>query len=170
MPNRYKPAILVVDDEKPIRKFISLTLRRAGYAVLEAEGGLQAMAIVLSHPGEIPLAVVDIVMPGIGGLDLANQIAMDRPMTKILYISGHADSVTVDSVTRRNPAALLPKPFRIPQLLVCVREMLQSPQSPRSPRNWRTGQIEPPAEKCPDISPVFQTGPLPIRPTVVKWG
>jgi two-component system cell cycle sensor histidine kinase/response regulator CckA len=117
-------SILVVEDEEQVRRFISTTLTRAGYRVVEAANAVEAISLLLSSPEEIPLAVVDIVMPGTGGLDFANQAAMDRPDTDILYISGFTDSVVVDSINRRRPEAMLRKPFTASQLLTRVREML----------------------------------------------
>lgn len=119
-----KPPILIVEDEDQVRGFIKTTLSHGGYEVLEASGGLEAMATLLSYPGDIPLAIVDIVMPGVSGLDFANQVQMDRPQTKVLYISGFTDSIAVDSITRRQPVAMLNKPFTARALLERVRELL----------------------------------------------
>ena len=82
------------------------------------------MSVMLSFPGDIRLVVLDIIMPGVNGLDFANQLAIDRPQTKILYISGYTESVAVDSISRRMPHAVLPKPFTGHQLVERVREIL----------------------------------------------
>lgn len=124
VPVETKSPILVVDDEDQVRKFIKTALSCGGYDVLEASGGLEALATLLSYPGKIPLAIVDIVMPGVSGLDFANQVHMDRPETRVLYISGFTDSIAVDSITRRQPAAMLNKPFTARALLRRVRQLL----------------------------------------------
>jgi len=116
--------ILVVDDEEAVRRFVHTVLTQVGYRVLQAPGGLEAMSVTLSFVGDISLVVSDMFMPGVSGLDLANQLAMDRPQTKILYISGDIQSVALDSVSRQTPQAVLPKPFTGHQLVERVREIL----------------------------------------------
>ena len=124
MPPEIPAAILIVEDEEATRRFLRTALTRAGYTVLQAGGGLEAMSVMLSFPGDIRLVVLDIIMPGVNGLDFANQLAIDRPQTKILYISGYTESVAVDSISRRMPHAVLPKPFTGYQLVERVREIL----------------------------------------------
>jgi DNA-binding NarL/FixJ family response regulator len=69
------------------------------------------------------MAVVEIKMPGINGLDLANQIGIERPSTEVLYISDLDRSVAVESIARKKPEAMLPRPFTAGQLLTRVREL-----------------------------------------------
>jgi DNA-binding response OmpR family regulator len=109
--------ILVVDSDESTRKLISTTLADANFRVLEARGGMEGVATMLRYDGEIALAVVEIRMPGINGLDLANQIGIERPETEILYVSSVTNSVVVESITRVNPDAILAKPFTREQLL-----------------------------------------------------
>jgi DNA-binding response OmpR family regulator len=109
--------ILVVDSDESTRKLISTTLADANFRVLEARGGMEGVATMLRYDGEIALAVVEIRMPGINGLDLANQIGIERPETEILYVSSVTHSVAVESITRVNPDAILAKPFTREQLL-----------------------------------------------------
>ena len=125
MASDYNSAILLVEDDRQARRFLSSTLKAAGYDVLEAQSGLEAMAVALSYPGEIPLAILDIVMPVVSGLDVANQLAMDRPTTTILYISGFTDSIAVDSISRRKPQSVLRKPFTPSEFLARVRKLVR---------------------------------------------
>jgi CheY-like chemotaxis protein len=128
MPSLPSPVVLVVDDNEYVRRFVGSTLRTAGYDVIEAGNGLEAMAVSARPSVEsISLAIIDIVMPGIGGLDLANQLSMDRPRTKILYISGYTNSVAVDSITRERPQSVLQKPFTAEELLKRVRALVSPP-------------------------------------------
>jgi two-component system, OmpR family, KDP operon response regulator KdpE len=115
-----RPTILVVEDEEPIRRFISTTLAEANYNVLEAEGGLDGLSAMLRYEGEIALAVVEIKMPDINGLDLANQIGIERPSTEVLYVSDLVKSVAVESIAREKPDAMLPRPFTAGELLARV--------------------------------------------------
>ena len=123
-PAHAPSAVLIVEDEEPVRRFLYGSLTQAGYTVLQATGGLEAMSVMLSYPEDIALVIVDIVMPGVSGLDFANQLAIDRPQTKILYISGYTESVALSSIARRMPQAVLPKPFTSRQLVKRVREIL----------------------------------------------
>ena len=117
-------AILIVEDEAPIRHLIRKTLMRGGYVTLEAANTSQAEAVVRSYPGKVWLAILDLVMPGGSGLDFANQLDIERPGTKVLYISGFADSVASESIGLGQPNAVLMKPFTARQLLARVQELL----------------------------------------------
>ena len=97
---------------------------RGGYVTLEAANTSQAEAVVRSYPGEVWLAILDLVMPGGSGLDFANQLDIERPGTKVLYVSGFADSVACESIGRGQPNAVLMKPFTGRQLLARVQEIL----------------------------------------------
>jgi DNA-binding response OmpR family regulator len=91
---------------------------------LPASGGLEADTLVLQYDGPIPLAIVDLVMPGFAGLDFANQLRVDHPTTKVLYISGAAGSVAVESLNHEAPHAILQKPFTTDDLLDRIRLLL----------------------------------------------
>jgi two-component system, cell cycle sensor histidine kinase and response regulator CckA len=117
MSGQPRSTILVVDTDENARKLISTTLADANFVVLEARGGMEGVATMLHYEGEIALAVVEIKMPGINGLDLANQIGIERPATEILYVSNLTNSVAVESITRAKPDAVLAKPFTPEQLL-----------------------------------------------------
>jgi DNA-binding response OmpR family regulator len=122
MPN--PPAILIVDDDPAVRMLLVRTLARQGWRTLPAGGGLEAVALLLQYDGQIPLAIVDLVMPGVAGLDLANQLRIDRPTTKVLYISGRAGSVELDSLSHQAPHAVLQKPFTAADLMDRIRFLL----------------------------------------------
>jgi DNA-binding response OmpR family regulator len=117
------PTILVVEDDERVREFISTTLADADYNVLEAKGGLDGISAMLRYDGEIAMAVVEIKMPGINGLDLANQISIERPSTEVLYISDLDKSVAVESIAKEKPESMLARPFTAGQLLSRVRRL-----------------------------------------------
>jgi DNA-binding response OmpR family regulator len=118
------PAILIVEDDPGVRRIIQRSLQKAGWATLVAAGGNEGLAMATKYDGSIPLAILDIVMPHVGGLDLANQLAVDLPATKILYISG-VDSIAMDSIRRRAPDNLLKKPFSVKELLHSISKILE---------------------------------------------
>ena len=117
------PAILIVEDDPGVRRLLEVTLRKAGWQTLAAANGSEGLTAALGYEGPIPLAILDLVMPEVGGLDLANQLAVDRPATRILYISG-GDNVAFDSILSRAPEIMLQKPFSGRRLLATIRRIL----------------------------------------------
>jgi len=101
-------------------------LRQNGFNVVEAGNGEQALALSRCHAAEIDLAVIDVVMPVMGGLDLASELDPQRPAMKVLYISGMASTVAVESLASSAPELLLRKPFTPAEFLARVRRLLES--------------------------------------------
>jgi PAS domain S-box-containing protein len=118
-------AVLVVEDEEAVRRMAARTLAARGYRVLEATDAAQALALE-PECGRIDLLVTDVVMPGMGGRELAAALAARRPGLRLLYISGYTD----DEVTRRGlldaGAPFLEKPFEAEGLARRVREVLDA--------------------------------------------
>lgn len=121
-----RPTILLVEDDAHIRKLVRAALTKAGYPLLEAQDGSEALSISRSYPLDIPLAILDIMLPHLNGLDLANQLGIERPSTRILYISGLGESVAVETITRAAPMSMLPKPFSPRQLVERVGALLSA--------------------------------------------
>src|SRR5579885_1979162 len=92
-PAERRDTILVVDDEETIRYIVPLILERRGYRVLIARDGMQALRICSEFPGHIDLLLTDLMMPRMNGWDVARFVKRDRPATKVLYMSGYAESV-----------------------------------------------------------------------------
>jgi two-component system cell cycle sensor histidine kinase/response regulator CckA len=120
-----KGTIVVTEDDGAVRAFTSSCLRRAGHKVLEAADAAEALAIFRTHQAPIELLITDVVMPGLGGLELAERIRSLRPGTKVLFVSGYASR-------RRHPrvsgAAFLPKPYSPHDLNAAVQRMLRRRQ------------------------------------------
>jgi len=130
MAEEYRPTILVVDHDAGARRLMRATLAGAKFRILEARGGLEAISTMLRYDGEIALAVVEINLPGISGLDLANQMGIERPTTEVLYVSDLVESVAAMSITQTKPEAVLFKPFTARQLLVRVRDFVSRVERP----------------------------------------
>ncbi|MCU1233195.1 MAG: hybrid sensor histidine kinase/response regulator [Candidatus Solibacter sp.] len=113
-------AVLLVEDETPLRKWVARVLTRAGYQVLEAFNGDEALA--LSEFQKIDLLLSDVVMPGISGLDLSEKLLARFDDLSIVFTSGYDR----DLFARRAPegASLLQKPFTAQELLATVAGML----------------------------------------------
>jgi two-component system, cell cycle sensor histidine kinase and response regulator CckA len=123
---RSTSAILLVQHDPSARAFTRSTLTFMGFRVLQAPGGLEAMSVMLSYPGTIRLAIVDIVMPGVNGLDFANQLRIERPKAQILYISAFSGSVAADSIMTINPESILTMPFTADELTARVTRLFAS--------------------------------------------
>jgi two-component system cell cycle sensor histidine kinase/response regulator CckA len=119
-----QPTILVVEDQFPVRRFIRRALRRRGFQVREAASAEEGLSIFQAYQGSIDLAILDIVMTGMSGLDLAAELIRERPLFKILYISGYADSVAMETLGRMSPEAVLAKPFTSVALMERVEQLL----------------------------------------------
>lgn len=117
--------ILVVDDEAQVRTLARDILLGAGYRVLEAEDGEQALRVAEDHPGAIHILLTDIMMPGINGRELADRFIVARPDAKAIFMSGRAAEVISDAGVLIPVDAFLAKPFTVERLLNKVRERLE---------------------------------------------
>ncbi len=122
--------ILLVDDDEIVRKFVLHVLQASGYAVIEACNGPEALRIANEHTGPINLLLTDIKMPKMNGRELAERLMPLRPGVKVLYISGHTDSATVNEMALQRGANFLQKPFTPDRLTTKVRKVLDSPVTP----------------------------------------
>ncbi|MBC7895437.1 MAG: response regulator, partial [Cytophagaceae bacterium] len=103
-------------------------LVRAGYVVLEAPDARQALKVAEGHRGRIHLLLTDVVMPGMGGRDLANALVALRPDLRVLLASGYTDEALRSHGMNDRGFALLQKPFTPDVLRQRVREVLDAPQ------------------------------------------
>jgi len=116
--------ILLVEDEANLRRLSLESLQRQGYAVLEAQDGPAALQLATHHKGVIHLLLTDVVMPGMNGRELARRVALLRPDTKILFMSGYTENVIDRNGTIDPNVELLQKPFSMSELVSKVRELL----------------------------------------------
>ena len=116
--------LLVVEDEAALRDVAGRILSGAGYRVLAADGGNQALELAALHEGAIDLLVSDVVMPGMLGKELAERLTGVRPDTRVLFMSGYAQPVLASQGTLEPGVVLLEKPFTATDLLSAVRKRL----------------------------------------------
>jgi len=117
--------LLLVEDEEAVRKMVLATLQRAGYNVLVAASGPEALDIMHAHQGPIDLMITDMVMPKMSGRELARRLAEERPRTGVLFISGYPDQTFYSNDENEAPP-FLQKPFAPSDLTSKVREMLDA--------------------------------------------
>jgi DNA-binding NtrC family response regulator len=98
-------------------------LQLKGYRVIEAENGEAGLLAAASHEGKIDLVITDVVMPGMGGRELVQKLAITRPEAKVLYLSGYTEDAIVNDGTIGG-TAFLQKPFTLQNLSRKVREVL----------------------------------------------
>jgi PAS domain S-box-containing protein len=122
---RGNEVVLLVEDDPSVRALAARVLRTQGYTVLEATNGEEAMYIAQDLVvKEIHLLVTDVVMPRMGGNELANRFKALYPNLRILFISGYTDKVVRHHVVLSNEAQFLQKPFSLMDLAIKVREVL----------------------------------------------
>ncbi len=115
--------VLVVEDDSAVREHAVTQLRSLGYNVIEASSGAKAIEILRSS-GAVDLLFTDVVMPGMGGRNLAEAAANMRPLLKILYTSGYTENSIVHNGRLDRGVKLLNKPYRRDQLAAQVRTAL----------------------------------------------
>jgi len=122
--------ILVVEDESALRNLVRICLRRAGYEVLEASNGLEALKVWEANQGRIDLLLTDLVMPeGISGHELAERLRAAKPGLKVIYSSGYSrDTLATEGASPANDFHL-PKPYQPAALTQTVRRCLDTANS-----------------------------------------
>jgi len=119
--------VLVAEDDEQVRAVIRRVLVRAGYQVLEARSGGDALAVAERYEGHIDLLVSDVVMPEMGGPELGGALRGRRPDLRLLYMSGYTDDAVVRHGLLEGEVAFLQKPITPDLLLRKVRETLDTP-------------------------------------------
>ncbi len=122
--------VLLVEDEDAVRDLVREALELIGYRVITAPGGEEGLDLADVHPGAIHLLVTDVVMPRMGGAELARLLSERRPDTRVLFMSGYTDDAVVRHGVLEARVAFLQKPFTLEALARRVRETLDSPPRP----------------------------------------
>ena len=116
--------VLLVEDEPSVRAVAAEVLRGQGYKVLEATNGMDGLSLAQGHADEIHLLLTDVVMPLMGGTELAEHVTQPHPETAVLFMSGYADVPVVHRPSGFHPAQFMQKPFTLVGLARRVREVL----------------------------------------------
>ena len=124
---RGSETILLVDDEPSIRDIAKIMLEAAGYVVMEASGGEEALSVVSANRGAVALLITDVVMPRMGGSELARRLQESYPRLKVLYVSGYTADVISHRGILEAGVNYLQKPFKSLDFLTKVREILDMP-------------------------------------------
>jgi CheY-like chemotaxis protein len=116
--------VLVVEDEPPLRELAARILAAAGYTVLQAANGPDALALMARHPHPVHLVFTDVVMPGMSGRELVARLAALRPGMRVLYTSGYTEDAILRHGVLDDPRRFLSKPYTPAVLRRRIREAL----------------------------------------------
>ena len=131
--------VLLVEDGEALREVLQRVLAELGYAICVAKDGEEALAVSAAHEGTIDVLITDVVMPNMGGRELALELWKTRPETRVLFMSGYTEDAILHQGLRRATVGFIGKPFRPDFLAAKVREMLDADvASPPSPQRKRT--------------------------------
>ena len=119
--------ILVVEDDVMVRDLLEKILARAGFTVLLAANGEEALSAAFAHDGQIALVIADIVMPRMSGRELVERLRIIRPEARALYISGYSPAVIARHGLADSRVPLLEKPFTPETVVRTVRQVLATP-------------------------------------------
>jgi DNA-binding response OmpR family regulator len=120
------PAVLVVDDFNPLSSLTCETLAHRGFAVIGAKSPDEGLALFQSHQPEIDMAVIDLMTPGAGYLDLAAELERLRPGLPVLYLVDANKTIARCSIEAQAPGSVLVVPFTEEQLIARVGGLLDS--------------------------------------------
>ncbi len=139
------PLVLLAEDEDLVRELVSNILEREGFEVVAARNGLEALEQLEHIDRPLGLLVTDVVMPRMGGRELADRVAESQPQAKIVFISGYSDEAP--DLESRAPAGsvLVGKPFSPGDLAETVNRLTARPGSPRLPAE---AEIRPDVVTC----------------------
>jgi signal transduction histidine kinase len=120
--------ILIVEDEETLRELFSISLTKQGYRVYLASSGKVALELIRETELKVDLLLTDVIMPDIGGVEVAKQALKLLPQLKVLFMSGYADEITKESSEDFPHINFIQKPFSGQQLAKKIREIFSSPQ------------------------------------------
>jgi DNA-binding NtrC family response regulator len=123
-PSESLGTILVAEDEEFVRLFLKTTLSRAGFKLIIAEDGEDALRKFKKHQDTISLVISDIVMPRMKGRSLYEEICKIKPGIKMIFISGYSADMIKLSEIRKDQLEFIPKPFSKKDLLGKIRSIL----------------------------------------------
>jgi two-component system cell cycle sensor histidine kinase/response regulator CckA len=116
--------ILLAEDDPSVRSLVRLVLGEAGFRVLEAESGKEALELATSYEGALDLLMTDLIMPGMNGIELAEQLVHERIGVAVLYVTGYADEELAARGQLEELDTVLRKPFAPDALVAKVEHLL----------------------------------------------
>lgn len=146
---RGSETVLLAEDEDAVRALARCILQAAGYIVLEAANGAEALEIVARHIGPIDLLLTDVVMPEMGGRELAESLQIFHPEIGLLFMSGYTEDAVVRHGVFQADMAFLQKPFNVRTLSKIVRDVLDRRKAAIEERNRTPNETQSPNPERP---------------------
>ncbi len=131
---RGNETILLVEDEDAVRSLVTVLLRRFGYNVLTASHPDEAIHLMQEHGASVQLLLTDVIMPGMSGAEMAEELRRMRPGLKVLFMSGYIKNETVDRAMLATGVHFIQKPFNPETLSEAVRGALSAESAQARPR------------------------------------
>jgi CheY-like chemotaxis protein len=131
---RGEETILLVDDEPALLDTGTELLSFLGYHVLTADSGENALSVIAEEKGRIDLVILDLMMPGMGGVKCLSEILKIAPSMKVIIASGYASSIKMDDIISAGAADFIQKPYHIDALSKIIRKCLDQGSSPSKGR------------------------------------
>lgn len=116
--------ILLVEDEMPVRTFAARALSNKGYKIIEADCAETALELMEEHGSEVELIITDVIMPGMTGPQMIEEISPKYPEIKVIFMSGYAEEAFVDNYGTERDFNFLAKPFTLKQLASKVKDVI----------------------------------------------
>jgi two-component system cell cycle sensor histidine kinase/response regulator CckA len=120
--------VLLTEDEQDVREIAREFLESAGYRVIEAKDGAEALRLAAQNRGQIHLLVTDMIMPGMTGQELAVRLQSEHPRIAVIFMSGYSEHAAAEMADADPSIRLLSKPFSRAAVLRAVREARHGPQ------------------------------------------
>lgn len=121
---RLRGSILLVEDENFVREVTAEILIAAGYTVLKARSAVEGVREFRQHQGEVELLVVDVVLPGKNGRDMARELMKEDSRLKTIFISGYPENAADRNKDFFEKTIYLPKPFSVNSLMQKIRDVI----------------------------------------------
>lgn len=122
--------VLVVDDEAMVREYVGSVLTRAGYRVIEASDGVEALTMIEQHDNHIAVVLLDLTMPKMDGLEVLRELRVRRPDLRVLLMTGHAPETMSAQLGESETTSLVRKPIGPTDLLERLNRLMTRQSKP----------------------------------------
>jgi len=137
-PRRGTETVLLAEDDSSVRTLVRDELRKLGYCIIEAKNGMEASLLATQQIRSVDLLLTDIVMPGMGGRELAQHLTALKPDLRVLFMSGYTDDVGILTGLKEGTTKFLQKPFTPASLAQTVRRLLDTPATTNKQESHRS--------------------------------
>ena len=121
-----RAAIMVVEDEDPLRHAVAKMLRNSGWSVLEAAEGISAIGMLRANKSKIDLILLDVTMPGASNEEILAEVSISQPDTRVILTSAYSQEMFTTIMNSRQVRGFIRKPFQLTELVKTVQDILSS--------------------------------------------